>query len=87
MNSSARDRWLGLLIVTGFMLLVTALPLGAVLGLQDHYTFHSGWQSAMTLGVVMAVATAIVGGVFLYTGECIVKRRNRQFTTTHDDAA
>ena len=79
---------LGLLIITGFMLLITALPLGAVLCLQDHYNFHSDWHWAITQGVVMTLATAVVGGIFPCTGEFIVKRRRKtQERTTQNYAA
>lgn len=71
------DRLLGLLIITGFMLLITAIPLGIVLSLQAHYKFHSDWGWAITQGAVMAIATAIVGGLFLGIGEFIVQRRRK----------
>jgi hypothetical protein len=88
MNPSTQDRLLGLLIITGFMLLITALPLGAVLCLHDHYKFQSDWHWAITLGVGMTIATAVVGGIFLGTGEFIVKRRRkRQERMTQNDAA
>jgi hypothetical protein len=71
------DRLLGLLIITGFMLLITALPSGIVLSLLDHYRFHTDWRWAITQGAVMTIATAIVGGLFLGVGELILQRRRR----------
>ena len=35
------DRLLGLCIISRFMLLITAIPLGIVLSLQQHYKFDS----------------------------------------------
>ena len=82
---STSDKLLGLLIITGFMLLLTALPVGIFLSLQDHYEFHSDWHWAIMLGAVMTIATAIVGGVFLCIGELIVKRRRKtQERTTNN---
>jgi hypothetical protein len=77
LKPSTSDKLLGLMIVTGFMLLLSALPLGLVLSLQDHYKFHSDWHWAIILGVVMTAATAVVGGIFLCTGEFIVQRRRK----------
>jgi hypothetical protein len=69
------DRLLGLLIISGFMLLITAIPLGIFLSLQERYKFGSDWHWAITQGAVMAIATAIVGGLFTGVGEFIVRRR------------
>jgi hypothetical protein len=74
---STSDKLLGLMIVAGFMLLLTALPVGLALSLQEHYKFHSDWHWAIILGVVMTVATAVIGGILLCTGEFIVQRRRR----------
>ena len=59
------------------MLLLTALPLGVVLCLQDHYKFQTEWRWAITSGVVMTAATAFVGGILLCTGELLVRRRRK----------
>ena len=77
LKPSTSDRLLGLMIISGFMLLLTALPLGVVLCLQDHYKFHGEWRWSVTLGVVMTASTAVVGGILLCTGEFLVKRRRK----------
>ena len=64
MNPNTHDRLLGLLIITGFTLLITALPVGIVACLQVHYAFHSDWHWAIALGAVMTIATVVVGGLF-----------------------
>ncbi len=85
---STTDKLLGLLIITGFMLLLMALPVGIVLCLQVRYQLHSDWQWAIIHGVVMTMATAVVGGLFLCTGEFIVQRRwKAQRRAVHDEAA
>jgi hypothetical protein len=82
------DRLLGLLIITGFMLLLTAIPLGVVISLQEHYKSHSDWRWAITQGVVLTVATAIVVGLFTGAGEFIVQRRRRAHERRrHNEAA
>ena len=73
----ASDKLLGLTIITGFMLLLTALPMALVLSLQERYKFHSDWHWAIILGVAMAGATAIAGAIFLCTAELIVRRRRK----------
>ena len=79
MNTSPKpstiDKLLGLMIITGFMLLVTALPVGIALSLQDHYTSHLDWHWAIIGGAVLTAATAIIGSIFLCIGEFIVQRR------------
>jgi hypothetical protein len=74
---STSDKLLSLMIVAGFMLLLTALPLGLVLSLQEHYKFHSDWRWAIIFGTVMTAATAVIGGTLLCTGELIVRRRGK----------
>jgi hypothetical protein len=82
------DKLLGLLIITGFMLLITALPIGIVLTLQDHYQVHSDWHWAIMQGAVMAIAAAVFGGLFLCIGTLIVNRRRRtRERMTQNDAA
>ena len=68
------NRLLGLVIITGFMLVISALPIGLILSLQDHYKFHSDWHWATILGATIAAATVIVGGLLLCTGELVAKR-------------
>ena len=92
MNASSKptttDRLLGLLIISGFMMLITAIPLGIVLSLHEHSKFDSDWRWSITEGAVMTIATAIVGGLFTGVGEFIVRRRwKAQERMTHDDAA
>ena len=69
------DRLLGLCIISGFMLLTTAIPLGIVVSLQQHHRFDSNWRWAIIQGAVMAVATAVIGGMLTGFGEFIVRRR------------
>jgi hypothetical protein len=72
---STADKLLGLLIASGFMLLITALPAGIFLSLHAYYQFHADWHLAVRLGVVMATITGVIGVLFLCVGEIIVKRR------------
>jgi NhaP-type Na+/H+ or K+/H+ antiporter len=73
----ASDKLLGLMIITGFMLLLTSLPVGLALSLQERYQFHSDWHGAIMLGVAMTGATAIAGAILLCTAEFIVRRRRK----------
>jgi hypothetical protein len=84
-ETSTLDGILGLMIVTGFMLLIAVLPVGVALCLQCHYKSHIDWDWAIRLGVVMAGATAIVGGVLLGLGEFVYRRqRTRSDPQTQD---
>ena len=68
MTPTATDRMLGLVIMSGFMMLVTAIPLGMSLSLAALYNLASDWQWALIQGAVMTIATALVGGVFTGAG-------------------
>jgi hypothetical protein len=59
------ERVLGLLIITGFMLLIVAIPLGLVLSLQDHDKFHSDLALAVSLGTLMTAAMPLSAAYFL----------------------
>lgn len=80
------DRLLGLMIVSGFMLLVTALPLGLALAFEIHRDSHDDYW-AFIGGALMAIALAAVGGVLLGIGEFIVKQRWKQKKETQNEAA
>ena len=87
-KTSTLESILGLMIISGFMLLICALPLGVVVCLQDRYEFHEDWPWAIGLGVVMAGASAIVGGMLFGVGEFVVRRQHmRDGSTIHHDAA
>ena len=76
-KSSTSDRLLGLTIIAGVMLLLTALPVGIGFCLLDHHKFHAEWRWAIMSGVVMTAATAVVGGILHCTGEFLVKRSRK----------
>ena len=76
-KASTSDRLLGLLIFTGFMLLISTLPIGILTCLQDHFQSHSDWHWAFALGTVMAVAVAVVGSVLFCIGTLVVIRRRK----------
>ncbi|HWQ93239.1 MAG TPA: hypothetical protein VN673_16310 [Clostridia bacterium] len=70
------------------MLLITAVPLGIVLSLHEHFKFDSDWRWAIIQGAAMAVAAAIVGGVLTGVGESMVRRRwKAQASMTHNEAS
>jgi len=70
------DSVLGLLIMAGFLMVVSALPVGAALVYKD-YQFHKDWLWALVLGAVVAMATAIVGSLLILIGYSIAKWRWR----------
>ena len=76
------DRLLGLLIATGFMLVIFAIPLGALFSLQAHYKFHSDWYWALVEGSLMAAAMITVGVMLTAIGERIVQRRGKKCQST-----
>jgi hypothetical protein len=71
---SGLDRWLGLMLMVGFMLVISALPVGVVLSLHD-YKANRDWQWAIILGVAMAGAAAVVGSLLLSVSVLIGKRQ------------
>lgn len=72
------DSLLDLLGFTGFMLVVMAIPLGLVIALAFRYEFQTDWYWATFLGAVLAVETAIVGGVFLGLAAFLERRRRNR---------
>jgi len=71
------DRLANLMIAASIMLLVTALPMGVVICLQCRGEIHTEWSSAITFGVVMAVAMALISGALRCTGVFLIKRRKK----------
>jgi len=67
----------GLLYTSGFMMIVCAVPVGAAIALQSHYKFHVEARDAGIQGVVLTVATAVVGGVLLLLGTLVTRIRRR----------
>ena len=82
---STTDTLLGLMIISGFMLLISAVPIGIALSLQVHYEHDWEWRWAITLGGVMTLATAVVGGLLDGIGEHVVRRWTAQERVTHND--
>jgi len=78
--------WLRLLLIDGFMMLVCSIPWGFGIALVAHYQNHLDWFWAMIGGVIMAVAIAIIGGIFLGLGVLIMKRRIKKQESSHDVA-
>jgi uncharacterized membrane protein YphA (DoxX/SURF4 family) len=75
LKANTTDKLLGLLIITGFGMLINAFPVGIFLTLLAYYKGGSDWHWAITQGAVITTAIVIVGLLFTYIGEFIVKRR------------
>jgi len=67
----------GLLYTSGFMMIFCAVPVGTAIALQSHYKFHVEAHDAGVQGVVLTVATAVVGGVLLLLGMLVTRIRRR----------
>jgi hypothetical protein len=61
---STQGRLIGHVAMSGFMLLIGALPAGATLSFMD-YKAQQDWQWAIVLGAAAAIAVAAVGGLLL----------------------
>jgi len=69
---------LGLMCSTGILMLLSALPIGFVLGLQARHRSHMSGGDALIIGVVLAAATAFIGGALLGIGMFIARHRWRK---------
>jgi amino acid transporter len=75
---SNRNILLGLMIASGFMLVVTALPVGVMMTWQGFHDAHLGWHWAIIGGIVMTIAIGGLGSLFICVGHFIVKRHRRK---------
>jgi hypothetical protein len=76
------------MITSGFMMLIAALPLGVMMTWLGYRDGHLGWHWSLIGGVVMLIAVAGLGGLFLFIGNWIVRRHwKKQKQMIHDDAA
>jgi hypothetical protein len=74
------DVLLNLLIFTGAMMVILAIPTGLEIALVVRYSeTRVDWYWAVVSGAVVAIATALVGCIFLGLAAFIEKkRRNRR---------
>jgi hypothetical protein len=72
---SVADVLPSLLFSTGFWMVLTALPIGLVVLLEEHFQFHSDRHWATIAAVVMTVTVATIGGIFLAIAILIFKRQ------------
>jgi hypothetical protein len=76
-----------LMIITGFMLVVCAIPVGIVFAIERPPGVQPDLRWEIITGGVMSVATGITGGVFIWIGETVLRRRfKRDQKTSHDVA-
>jgi hypothetical protein len=64
-----------LMIITGVMLILCAIPVGLVFAFQKQSGVQLDLHWKMITGCVMTAAIGITGGVLLCIGETIVRRR------------
>lgn len=76
------ERLLGLFLMIGAMMVLSALPAGTVLSLQDHFTFGTDWHWSVTKGAVIAIAIAVVGCSLFGIASFVLQRRRRTQQTT-----
>ena len=69
------DIVVGLMVTTGFMSLLTALPLGLLLSLRT--SREDGWDFTWTaiLGLVLTIGIAVTGMFFLFLTRAICRFR------------
>jgi hypothetical protein len=67
MGSKSKQTWPDLMIITGFMMIMSAAPLGFVLAAEDYSDLH--W--AIIYMLVVTAVTGIVGGVLLTIGRLV----------------
>ena len=62
---------------SGFMMNLSAIPLGILLLLQAHYKFHLNWHEAWIQALVLTAAVIIIGTLLLFGGMFFLKRRRK----------
>jgi MFS family permease len=76
------DSLLGLMDITGFGLVIGAVPLGVTIALEAHYCFRDRdnleWHWAIILGAAMAIAAALVGSILVGVTQFLYRRRKKQ---------
>jgi zinc transporter ZupT len=64
-----------LMIITGAMLVLCAIPVGVVFGFQRQEGVQTDLRWEIITGVVMTLGVGVTGGLLLWIGETIVQRR------------
>jgi hypothetical protein len=77
---SKTDLVLNLMIFSGMMLIVTALPVGLVMTLQFYAQFHAALRDAAWAGAIMTALIAVTGGTLLPLGMYLLKRHKRSLS-------
>ncbi len=76
-----------LMITTGFMLVLCAIPLGIVFALERPSGSQPDLRWEIITGSVVSVVMGITGGVFIWIGGAVLRRRfKRDQETSHDVA-
>jgi hypothetical protein len=84
MNASSPNRavgsvLLGLLLSTGYLMLISALPVGIAIFLQEHYgRWFGNGEWAIHDMVLMTLVVGGIGGLFLLLGKIIYKLQCRR---------
>lgn len=61
---------------------ISALPIGLVIALQQHYEFHADWHWSIIQPGVMTVTIGALGGLFLFLSTFIFRRRGKRASDT-----
>jgi hypothetical protein len=76
-----------LMIITGVMLLFCAIPVGIVFAFGRRPGVQTDWQWQIISGGVVMIAVGFVGGVFLWIGDTILRRRWKREKMTQKDVS
>ncbi len=68
-----------LMYITGFMLILCALPIGIQSGFMVHHDLddNKSWHWAKIAGAVMTITIGFIGGLLLCIAVFILKRRRK----------
>jgi len=75
------------MIITGVMRLFCSVPVGIVFAFKRQPGVHTDWHWQIISGGVMTIVVGFVGGVLLWIGDAILRRRWKREKMTPKDAA
>ena len=76
-----------LMIATGFMMVLCAIPVGIVFGADRRPGIRPDLRWDIITGCVLSVVVGGVGGALVWIGQTVLKRRFKNHQEASDDVA
>lgn len=76
---------LNLMISTGMLLVVVAVPVGIALGFQSYFELHLEMRHSIMFGAVLTISMIVLGFIFYWSGMRILRRHNTTSATAKNN--